>query len=36
MEISDIFTAPSVEKKDVGINQDLQKELGRECSKEVL
>ena len=36
MEISDIFTVPSVEKKDVGIIQDLQKELGRECSKEVL
>ena len=36
MEMSHIFTAPSVEKKDVGVIQDLQKELGLECSKEVL
>ena len=36
MKISHIFTVLSVEKKDVGIIQDLQKELGLECSKEVL
>ena len=36
MKISHIFTVPSVEKKDVGVIQDLQKELGLECSKEVL
>ena len=36
MKISHIFTVVSVEKKDVGTIQDLQKELGLECSKEVL
>ena len=36
MKISHIFTASSVEMKDVGIIQNLQKQLGLECSKEVL
>ena len=36
MKISHIFTAPSVQKKDVGIIQNLKKKLGHECSKEVL
>ena len=36
MKISHIFTVPSVGKKDVPIIQNVQKELGFECPKEVL